>query len=124
MQDQLHQVVVTHAKQRRLQSTGQRQVVCGRHQGIEQAHHVLHLWHIGQLVLFGLLGGYAQRSQLGLHQPQALTLAGQHHDVLGPERTGLKLLGQPAGGLAALQGFAGFFGYESRGGQGIAPASA
>ena len=88
-QNQLHQVVVRHTEQWRLQGSGQGQIMRRRHQGVQQGYQVLHLGHLRQFVLLRLLGGDAQFGQFGLHQAQALALAGQHHDVLGPQCSGL-----------------------------------
>jgi hypothetical protein len=97
--------------------------VRGRHQCVEQAHQILYLRHVGQLIFFGLLGGDVQCSQLGLHQAQSFALAGQHHDIAGLEDAGLQLLRNPARSLAALHDFAGFFGDQPRGSERVAPAT-
>ena len=52
-----HQGIVAQAKQGRLERTGQRQVVRGRDQRIQQRHHVLHLGRVEQVGLFRLHAG-------------------------------------------------------------------
>ena len=119
-QRKLNQSIVTDPKERRFKRSGQRQVMRGRHQRIQQRHHVLHLGGISQLGLFGLLAGNAQRLQGFLHLRQARPAPRQDHDVFG-FFAGLNLQRDKCCRLAAFQRDEFLFKNHAGCGQTVAP---
>ena len=115
-----HQRIVAQTEQRRLERTGERQVVRGRDQHIEQRHHVLHLGCVEQVGLFGLHAGQVQGAQGVLHAGQAVALAGHHQHLFGRGAAG-DLRGHPGGGLCAFTHALGFFGLVAGFGEAVAP---
>ena len=120
LQRQCSQRCVFQAKQRGAQGAGQREVVGGGNQHIQQGHQVLHFRGVSEVGFFGLPSGDVERAQSVVQGGQAVAFAGQHHDVAWVLAL-RHLLGNPLRSLARLAHAQGVFGLLPRLGQGVAP---
>ncbi len=128
LQRELHQGLIAHAEQGRLEHARQRQVVLRRHQHIEQGHQVQHFAAVDEIGFFADLSGDVQAAQLVLQGHQSGPLARQHHDIGGLQAgacsAGIdagELLCNPVRSLARLQRAQGFFRQFARGREAVAP---